>query len=43
MMSKKNTFTDFVAVAEALVADKYTSKERLVVEPARPANCSSAP
>jgi oligopeptidase B len=32
MMSKKNTFTDFIAVAEALIADKYTSKERLVIE-----------
>jgi oligopeptidase B len=32
MMSKKNTFTDFIAVAEALVADKYTSKDRLVIE-----------
>ncbi len=32
MMSKKNTFTDFIAVAEALIADKYTSKDRLVIE-----------
>jgi oligopeptidase B len=32
MMSKKNTFTDFIAVAEQLVADKYTSKDRLVIE-----------
>jgi oligopeptidase B len=32
MMSKKNTFTDFVAVAEALIADKYTSKDRLIIE-----------
>ncbi len=32
MMSKKNTFTDFIAVAESLVADKYTSKDRLVIE-----------
>jgi oligopeptidase B len=32
MMSKKNTFTDFIAVAEKLIADKYTSKERLVIE-----------
>jgi oligopeptidase B len=32
MMSKKNTFTDFIAVAEKLVADKYTSKDRLVIE-----------
>jgi oligopeptidase B len=32
MMHKKNTFTDFVATAEHLMAQKYTSKERLVVE-----------
>ena len=32
MMSKKNTFTDFVAVAEQLIADKYTSRDRLVIE-----------
>ncbi len=32
MMSKKNTFTDFIAVAEGLIADRYTSKERLVIE-----------
>jgi oligopeptidase B len=32
MMSKKNTFTDFIAVAEQLIADKYTSKDRLVIE-----------
>jgi len=32
MMSKKNTFTDFIACAEALIADGYTSKERLVAE-----------
>ena len=32
MMSKKNTFTDFIAVAEKLIANKYTSKERLVIE-----------
>jgi oligopeptidase B len=32
MMSKKNTFSDFIAVAEQLIADKYTSKERLVIE-----------
>jgi oligopeptidase B len=32
MMSKKNTFTDFIACAEALVADRYTSKDRLVIE-----------
>jgi oligopeptidase B len=32
MMNKKNTFTDFIAVAEHLVAQKYGAKERLVVE-----------
>ncbi|HLN57171.1 MAG TPA: S9 family peptidase [Thermoanaerobaculia bacterium] len=32
MMSKKNTFTDFITVAEKLIADRYTSKDRLVIE-----------
>ena len=32
MMNKRNTFTDFIAVAEVLIADKYTSKDRLVIE-----------
>jgi len=32
MMSKKNTFTDFIAVAETLVSEKYTSKDRLVID-----------
>ena len=32
MLSKKNTFTDFIAVAETLIADKYTSRDRLVIE-----------
>ena len=31
MMSKKNTFTDFIAAAEHLVKAGYTSKERLVI------------
>ena len=32
MMTKMNTFTDFIACAEALIKMKYTSKDRLVVE-----------
>ena len=32
MMNKRNTFTDFIAVAEHLIAARYTSKERLVIE-----------
>jgi oligopeptidase B len=32
MMRKKNTFTDFIAVAEHLVAERYTSPDRLVIE-----------
>ncbi|HET6899635.1 MAG TPA: S9 family peptidase [Vicinamibacteria bacterium] len=32
LMNKRNTFTDFVAVAEHLVARKYTSSDRLVIE-----------
>jgi oligopeptidase B len=31
MMNKKNTFTDFIAAAEHLVAQKYTSPERLAI------------
>ena len=31
MMSKKNTFTDFVACAEHLIQAKYTSKDRLII------------
>lgn len=31
MMSKRNTFTDFVAAAEHLVQEKYTSSDRLVI------------
>jgi oligopeptidase B len=30
MMNKKNTFTDYIAVAEHLITEKYTSKDRLV-------------
>lgn len=32
MMSKKNTFTDFIAAAETLITEKYTSKDRLAIE-----------
>jgi oligopeptidase B len=32
MMVKKNTFTDFIAVAEHLVKEKYTSSDRLAIQ-----------
>ena len=32
MMRKKNTFTDFIAVAEHLIAERLTSADRLVIE-----------
>ncbi|HET6976864.1 MAG TPA: S9 family peptidase [Pyrinomonadaceae bacterium] len=32
MMNKMNTFTDFIACAETLVNQKYTSKDRLVIQ-----------
>ena len=31
MMRKKNTFTDFIAAAEHLVAERYTARDRLVI------------
>ena len=31
MMTKKNTFTDFIASAEHLIKEKYTNKEKLVI------------
>jgi oligopeptidase B len=31
MLKKKNTFTDFIACAEHLLAEKYTSKDRLAI------------
>jgi oligopeptidase B len=32
LRKKKNTFTDFVAVAESLVRRKYTAPDRLVIQ-----------
>lgn len=32
MMTKKNTFTDFIACADFLVANHYTTHERMVIE-----------
>ncbi|HKQ58753.1 MAG TPA: S9 family peptidase [Candidatus Eisenbacteria bacterium] len=32
MMHKKTTFTDFIAVAEHLIAQKYTARDRLVIQ-----------
>ena len=32
MLNKRNTFTDFIAVAEHLIAQKYGAKDRLVIE-----------
>ena len=32
MLRKRNTFTDFISAAEHLVAQKYTSPDRLVIE-----------
>ena len=32
MMNKKNTFSDFIAAAEFLVAEKHTAPDRLVIE-----------
>jgi oligopeptidase B len=31
LLNKKNTFTDFIACAEQLVAEKYTSRDELVI------------
>ncbi|HTK80653.1 MAG TPA: S9 family peptidase [Bacteroidota bacterium] len=31
LLKKKNTFTDFIACAEALIKQKYTSKEKLTI------------
>ena len=32
MMSKRNTFTDFIACAEHLIREKYTSADRLAIQ-----------
>ncbi|MGH9532839.1 MAG: prolyl oligopeptidase family serine peptidase, partial [Terriglobales bacterium] len=32
MMNKKNTFADFIAVADYMVKEKYTSSDRLIIE-----------
>ena len=32
MLNKRNTFTDFIAVAEHLIAERYTSKHLLAIE-----------
>lgn len=32
MMNKMNTFTDFIACAEYLIAQRFTAKERLIIE-----------
>jgi oligopeptidase B len=32
MFAKKNTFTDFIAVAEYLINEKWTSRDRLAIE-----------
>ena len=32
LLHKRNTFTDFIAVAEHLIAERYTASDRLVIE-----------
>jgi len=42
MKQKRNTFTDFIAAAEHLIAQRYTKPEKLVIEEAAPAAFSWA-
>ena len=39
LMNKKNTFFDFIDCAEFLIGQKWTSKDRLVIEGAAPEAC----
>src|SRR5439155_4038381 len=32
MMQKRNSFTDFIACADHLIAEKYTARDRLVIQ-----------
>jgi len=41
MMNKRNTFTDFIAVADHLVKEGYTATDRLVIEGGSAGACSS--
>jgi oligopeptidase B len=40
MLKKKNTFNDFIDVAEELIRRKYTTSERLVANGGSAAGCS---
>ena len=39
MLNKKNTFTDFIASAEHLINQKYTSKEKLAIRGGSAGDC----